>query len=615
MSKFFFTIRSRLMLIVLLTALPGILLLWLTGLEQRQHAVQDTEDEIVSLAKVATKMQSELIYNVESFLQTLAHLPTIRAEDMTGCQEILSHLVGEHFNYYSSFYVADLQGNILCSPPGMHTPPDFDLCNHYKNLVNADDFVFSGYHICRHTGKAVFSIGYPIYNLQNERILVSNVSLDLIWFYDFAAEINLPEGAELIVIDQGGKILSHYPDNDKWRGSPLLAESGVSQIFQQKSGTHIGANFSGQESLFAISSIASTTQTIYVVLGIPTSVAFAVPNQTLQRNMTIMIATMVGVLTLMWLLGDVLITKQTRRLVAASQELAHGNLAARSSIAYNQGEMGQVARAFDDMAADLAKREEVQARHVATLSEYALNLEHSNEELVNFTNIASHDLQEPLRKIQTFGELLQDRHAANLNPQAQDYIQRMRDAAHRMQALISEMMSYSQVTGRKKKFVQVNLSQVVQQVLTDLDWQIESKQARIETSRLPTIEADPIQINQLLQNLISNALKFHAHDKPPVIHIYSPYPNGKTDPQGMVEIRIQDEGIGFKEKYLERIFQPFQRLNTNEYEGAGMGLTICRKIVDHHGGKITAHSIPGKGTTFIILLPKTQRNDFPEQRT
>ena len=188
----------------------------------------------------------------------------------------------------------------------------------------------------------------------------------------------------------------------------------------------------------------------------------------------------------------------------------------------------------------------------------------------------------------------------------------MRDAAQRMQVLVTEMMSYSQMTGRKKAFKIVDLNQVVKQVLTDLDWQIENKQARIETRKLPAIEGDPIQINQLLQNLIGNALKFHQPDKAPVIHIYSPYPDDQTDPQGMVEIRIQDEGIGFKEKYLERIFQPFQRLNTNEYEGAGMGLAICRKIVDQHGGKITAHSQPGKGTTFIILLPKTQRRNTPE---
>ncbi len=614
MAKFFFTIRSRLMLIVVLTTLPAILVLWLTGLEQRQQAVHSTQEEIISLAKIATKMQSELIYNVKSFLATLAHLPTIRNQDMTGCVDILSHLVGEHFNYYSSFYVADLEGNILCSPPGLHTPPDFNQCDHYQQLIKATDFEFSGYHICRQTGKAVIAIGLPIYNFQDQRVLVSNVSLDLIWFNDFAREVSLPEGAQLIVLDENGVILSHFPFNDEWRGKPVPPSSTLASLFSQKEGTQIGLNLEGEESLFAMSSIESTTERIYVALSIPTKIAFAQANQTLNRNMVILIVVMVGVLAFMWLLGDVLIAKQARKLVETSKLLAQGNLTARSSISYNQGELGQVARAFDDMAEDLTKREEEQAKNVATLSEYARNLEHSNEDLRNFTNIASHDLQEPLRKIQTFGELLQQRYNTILDERGNNYIQRMRDAAIRMQILLSEMLSYSRVTTINQTIKKINLNQIVQQVLVDLDWQIENENAKIDVSPLPTLEADPIQINQLMQNLICNALKFHAPDHPPIIHIYSPYPNGKTDPQGMYEIRVQDEGIGIKEKYLERIFQPFQRLNnTIEFEGSGMGLAICRKIVDNHGGKINAHSTPGKGTTFIILLPKNHRKDLPEK--
>jgi len=132
----------------------------------------------------------------------------------------------------------------------------------------------------------------------------------------------------------------------------------------------------------------------------------------------------------------------------------------------------------------------------------------------------------------------------------------------------------------------------------------------MEVSELPVIEADEVQITQLFQNLISNALKFHSPGKPPEINIYSHYPKNKTDKEGMVEIRIQDNGIGFNEKYLDRIFQPFQRLNTNgEFPGIGMGLTICRKIVDNHGGTITAHSSPGKGTTIVVRLPKKQNNE------
>jgi len=610
MRKSFFTLRSRLMLIIILTSIPGILLLWLTGLEQRQQAIQDAQDEVIHLGRVATKMQSELIYNARSFLVTIAHLPTIRTGDMIGCQEILTDLIGEHFNYYSSFYVADLKGNIVCSPPGMHTPPDFNECNHYKTLIQSTDFVFSGYHICRNTGKAVFSIGYPIYDMQDQLTLVTNVSLDLIWFYEFAGDVALPTGSELLVLDEKGIILSHFPDNDQWRGTPLSDQTALRTLFESGEGAITGSNLTGDQTLYAISTIEGTNQKIYVAMGIPTEVAFAEANQTLRRNMIILLAVMAGVLATMWLLGDVLIAKQARTLVQTTNLLAQGDLTARTGINYNQGELGQLARSFDEMASDLANREAEREKNMLTLSEYARNLEHSNEELRNFSNIASHDLQEPLRKIQTFGEMLQDRYKTTLDARGVDLIQRMQDASSRMQVLLNEMLNYSRATIRAKSYKIVDLNQVVKQVLKDLDFKIEQKKAKIEVSSLPTIEADPFQINQLMQNLVSNALKFHQPDKAPVIHIYSPYPKCDTDPRGMCEIRVQDEGIGFEEKYLERIFQPFQRLNGRlDYDGAGMGLTICRKIVDHHGGSINAHSIPGKGTTFIVLLPKKQTDE------
>jgi len=234
-------------------------------------------------------------------------------------------------------------------------------------------------------------------------------------------------------------------------------------------------------------------------------------------------------------------------------------------------------------------------------------LEHSNEELRNFTNVASHDLQEPLRKIQTFGEMLQDRYSGALDSHGLNYLQRIRDSAARMQLLLSELLTFSRATNRAYQYTKVNLDQVIRQVLIDLDWQVEEKQANVKVSNLPVVEADEVQVTQLFQNLLSNALKFHSPGRAPEINIYSPYPKNKTDSEGMVEIRIQDNGIGFSEKYLDRIFQPFQRLNTNgEFPGIGMGLSICRKIVDNHGGTISAHSSPGKGTTIFVRLPKEQ---------
>lgn len=607
MGKFFSSLRSRLILLVVLTAIPGIILLLRTGLEQRQHAIQDAQEDVTYLGRMASTMQAVMVDNVKAFLLTLAHMPALREQDVAGCRDLFTHLVDDHFGYYASFYVADLSGKIVCSPPGMHTPPDFDTCNHYRNLIAATDYVFSGYHICDHTGKAVLSIGYPVLNAQGERVLVTNVSLDLIWFYDFAQQAGLPEGAELILLDENGVILSHYPNNDEWRGKTLPESSALSMLFTGTDEVLVGPGLTGEESLFVLGAIEGTGKKITVVLGLPTRLAFAQANQTLQRNLTIMLLVVFGVIVLMWFLGDALIVKQAQRLVQATRRLAQGDLQTRTGLDYSRGELGQLAQAFDGMADQLAEREAERDRHQAALAEYARNLEHSNQELRDFANIAAHDLQEPLRKIQVFGELLQERFAGDLKDRGVEYVQRMRAAAQRMQLLIGGLSVYSRVMTKDYPFSPVELTQVARQVVADLDWQIEQSGARVSVAPLPVVEADPTQMNQLLQNLVSNALKFHQPGAAPVVRIFSPDDLGAPAQNGMCEVRVQDEGIGFEEKFAEKIFQPFQRLHSQaDYEGSGMGLAICRKIVDRHGGSIHASSAPGKGATFIILLPHKQ---------
>lgn len=243
-----------------------------------------------------------------------------------------------------------------------------------------------------------------------------------------------------------------------------------------------------------------------------------------------------------------------------------------------------------------------------------LELARSNAELQEFAYVASHDLQEPLRKIQAFGDRLMVKYSDVLTDQGRDYLKRMQHAAERMQALINDLLTLSRVTTRAQPFSPTNLTQVVQDVLSDLEVRIQQTEGRIEVGELPTLEADPIQMRQLLQNLIGNALKFHPQEEPPVIKIYSRWPpNWEQRPtEGMnrverCQILVEDNGIGFHEKYLDRIFNAFQRLHGHsEYEGTGMGLAICRKIVERHNGSITAKSTAGYGATFIITLPLHQ---------
>ncbi len=237
------------------------------------------------------------------------------------------------------------------------------------------------------------------------------------------------------------------------------------------------------------------------------------------------------------------------------------------------------------------------------LKAYATQLEWSNRELQDFAFVASHDLQEPLRKIQAFGDLLRVQHEKELGEDGNDYLQRMQSAATRMRTLIDALLSYSRVTTKGQPFSRVDMEEIVREAVSNLEMRIEETGAHVEWKNLPEIEADPAQMMQIFQNLIGNGLKFNESDRPK-IGIEGRESEGE---EGPCEIRVGDNGIGFDEKYVDRIFSPFQRLHgRSEYEGTGMGLAICRKIVERHNGTITAQSRPQSGSTFIIRLPKRQ---------
>jgi light-regulated signal transduction histidine kinase (bacteriophytochrome) len=240
---------------------------------------------------------------------------------------------------------------------------------------------------------------------------------------------------------------------------------------------------------------------------------------------------------------------------------------------------------------------------ITDLKRTQLRLEQSNRELENFATVASHDLQEPLRKIQTFSERLTAMCAETLSPEGRDYLERMNNAAARMRKLIDDLLTYSRVSSKSQTFLRLDLAEVAGEVLGDLETAIEQSGATVTVGELPSVDASPMQMRQLLQNLLSNALKFRRDDVAPSISI-----SGTVDPDGRYcELKVEDNGIGFEEKYLDRIFNVFQRLHgRGKYEGTGIGLAICRRIAERHGGSISARSTPGQGSTFIVRLPRSQ---------
>jgi two-component system CheB/CheR fusion protein len=276
----------------------------------------------------------------------------------------------------------------------------------------------------------------------------------------------------------------------------------------------------------------------------------------------------------------------------------------------------QVATAMEQMRLikELQRsRDELEIRvrdRTAELQESTKALERSNRELENFAHVASHDLQEPLRKIQTFADRLVTIQQDSMGDKARDYLTRMRHAAGRMQALVQDLLTYSRVTSRGDPFKLINLKMPVDEAVKDLMVLFEETGGSIEIDELPEVEADQVQIRQLFQNLISNGLKYHGEERP-VIKVYSS-PSSQDE---FHEIHVEDNGIGFDESHLDKIFTPFQRLHgkSSPYNGTGMGLATCRRILERHGGSITARSNLGKGATFIVRLPKKQGAGYREK--
>jgi PAS domain S-box-containing protein len=254
---------------------------------------------------------------------------------------------------------------------------------------------------------------------------------------------------------------------------------------------------------------------------------------------------------------------------------------------------------FSKVTRDLTERKMAEE----TLQQYLEKLERNNEELEQFAYVASHDLKEPLRKIITFGNLLETNAKEDLNEKAKDYVSRMQNSASRMMSLIEDLLNFSRVNRPTEGFELVDLNQVISRVLSDLEVLILSRNVQIEIGKLPHLEGRKSQLGQLFQNLISNSVKFNDK-KEPVISITGSTFVDEGTANKFSKIEIKDNGIGFENIYSQRIFEIFQRLHgKSEFPGTGIGLAICKKIVEAHGGTISAEGNLGEGATFTMIFP------------
>jgi PAS domain S-box-containing protein len=729
--EFTSSLRFRLLLLVLLSALPALALTLYTGLEQRQMARESAQEDAFRLIRLAASSHSELVEGANQFAFALAQLPQLRSTDLSDCGQVLDEIIS-HYRRYRWIRLASGSGEILCSSTIDEPLPSPYGMIHFQQALETGTFSVGDFAFLPESGRGVLPFAHPLKDQFGEdRVLLSN--LELRWFDELISEIELPEMSSLLIVAFDGTIIARIPDPEIWVGRVLPEAPIIETILTGRGeGTVEAAGVDGIMRLWAFTPLRGLTDRAYVSIGIPTQLAYAEANQQLNRNLLTLALITVIALSVAWYAGSVFILNKINAVLRAARRMTAGDLSARTGIEPGKGELHQLAAGFDEMAQTVQLRE-MQVRQAETrfrtlveqipaityttrldedgsfiyispqvesilgfspqewlsdpqklskqlhrddcdtvmaqmkegrdrragirleyrlltrnrrtvwirdestivsdelgnplfiqgvmfdisdrkkseaeLERYATQLERSNRELQDFAYITSHDLQEPLRKIQAFGERLKVKHGNHLGEDGIDYIERMRNSSARMQALINDLLVYSRLTTKALPFAPTDLSKIAKEVASSLEILISECQGRVEIGDLPVIDADPVQIRQLLQNLIQNALKFHRPDTPPVVKIYAQNEGGEKRWAKQVDIVVEDNGIGFDEKYLDRMFQPFQRLHPrDEYEGSGIGLSIVRKIVERHGGNITAKSRPGQGSKFIFTLPEKNAN-------
>jgi signal transduction histidine kinase len=405
-------------------------------------------------------------------------------------------------------------------------------------------------------------------------------------------------------------------------------------ITKAREATIVGTGRDGVRRLYAVKVLGGRgddPRPAVMALGIPLSVAYAAANHALYRNLLLLTLVTGLALGAAWWIGDLMILRRVRELVGATRRLAAGELEARLPASGVEGELEVLARAFNDMAAALQQRDQQQKKTEGQLLQLnqrlcALNTEleqrveartaelrRSNQDLQQFAYVASHDLQEPLRMVTHFVQLLQERYQARLDKEGGEFIEFAFAGAQRMQRLIQDLLSYSRVGTRGEPFQPTDCNQVLRRVLDNLQVAIQDSGAHLKCGPLPVVWGDGTQLSQLFQNLISNALKFRGA-QPSVIQIDAQrvgtndelpvgHP-GAGQPVRWFRFSVRDNGPGIAPADFERIFVIFQRLHRREdYPGTGIGLSICKRIVERHCGRIWVESDLGKGATFLFVLP------------
>jgi signal transduction histidine kinase len=603
------SIQSRLLLFLLVSYIPVLFIIVLNNQTQRQQAQQEAQESALQQAREIAFFHAQQIRELEDILKLLSQTHFIKTWDMEMCMEVVTDMLTQ-FPNWANIAVMDENATTQCSSVPDRLGVNYADREFVQQAFATGQATNSGFVVGRVTGEPTFAVALPIYKADGtlRGLITIGVIPDL--QSEYIAEQVMSDDHRMTILDQNNIVIFRYPTTEHGIGTQYN-ETLLRQIEGKTEGTFEAIGLEGDQRLYGFTRFEPADA--IVLVSIEKTRAFVEVNLIQQRNLLVMVV-IFTITTLLIILASRLIAHPLRQLSGVTQQFARGDLSKRINMESGITEIMRIQRAFNDMAASIEARieertatlqqvntqlaAEIQNRKEieSELERFTARLRESNRDLEQFAYVASHDMREPLRKIIAFSERLQKSNLAE--EQRQDYLHRVNDAATRMTQMIDNLLLYARIDQQHNTQTEVSLTAVAQQVVSDLDTLIKETQGSVRIDALPTIQADLVQIQRLFQNLIANALKYYRDGVPPVVHLTT------REVEQTIQIRVEDNGVGIPEKDSERIFMIFERLHgRNQGGGAGLGLAICRKIMQHHGGEITLESVVGTGTIFILHFP------------
>lgn len=579
----FSSLRGRLLLLGFFAVIPALELTISAYFDQRRLVIARTKEEALKAAQLVARDYDDMIEGARQLLVALAQLPEVRAGQGARCSVTLAGLL-KQYRRYSNFAAVNAGGELFCSAAALTGPVSLADQAWFQQAIGTRKFVVSEYVTGHASGRPSIILAYPVLDEKGQTQGAVYAGLDLDWVAELTAKLSLPAGTTLTLADRKGTVLVQHPGPADWLGKTIPNVGLFGTILARREGVTEDIGPDGNRQLLGFASIAGASERdFYVTVGFPTQGLFADVNRAFRRDFLWLAIVVLLVLAVTWIASDVFVLRHVNTLLGATQRLAVGDLSARTGLpTRGQGELGQLAHAFDEMAGSLQK---------------------ADKEKADFTAMIVHDLRSPLTTVTGAVSILDDGLSGPLNSEQKKWLARIGAASRRLMDLINDFLDLSKLEAGHIDLLkaETDLKQLIESSLDTYSILAQDKKISLAAGvapGLPRVQADSRRLEQVFSNLLSNAIKFTPQGGKIEV-------GACRDSHEAVKIWVKDSGLGIPGQEIDQLFQKYRQTASgkNAHQGTGLGLVICKMIVEAHGGKIWIESEEGRGTTFFFTLP------------